>query len=240
MINKYFIIFMFISMVMGVSYYIATSNIIVASSILLLFMVLSLFVFIPKLNKFNAMSTRFNECYHFINNFIISLSIKKVVGAAFENTVLTMGDDFINLMNKLENSTSREKLEYLSSNYFPFYIYRLFIQIVDLYEEEGGDILEMSKYLLQEARHNEEYLLSITSTSKHKYLEISLLWGITLFILVLLRFTLTDFFVSIKNQLFYIVGIAAIFLFIALSIFVLISRSTETRLKGYKEHEKVI
>ena len=98
----------------------------------------------------------------------------------------------------------------------------------------------MSKYLLQEARNNEEYITTSRGLARHKYLEISWLWGASVLIIVLLRFTLKDFYASIKIQPFFLISIAAIFLFIAISIFVLIKRGTETKLKGYHANEKII
>lgn len=238
--SKTIIIFLIISIVASLAAYVATDNYFILGGVFIVYISLSFLFFVPSLNKFNTQCDRFHECYHFINNFIISLSIKKSISAALENVTLSMDSNFQEMMKGLENMLDKEKINYLNTTYFPFYAYRLFMQIIDLYEEEGGDILQMSKYLLQEVRNNEEYLSQCRVLSRHKYVEISLLWAMTLVIILLLRFTLKDFYSSIKNQPFFLISLSAVFAFIALSIFVLISRGTNTKLKGYQQNEKII
>ena len=98
----------------------------------------------------------------------------------------------------------------------------------------------MSKYLLQECRNNEEYINSTISYATRKYFDFGILWAISLAILILLRFTLTQFYGYIKSQLFFIVALGVLSLFIAFSIYLLISKGTKIELKGYSEHEKII
>ena len=238
--NKLYIIFILISLVMAAASYLATDNYFMLGGVFVIYIALSLLFYIPRLVNFEGQCQRFHECYHFISNFIISLSIKKAINAAFENVVLSMDKEFQEMMDRLETMGVKEKIKYLGDSYFPFYVYSLFLQIIDLYEEEGGDILEMSKYLLQEARNNEEYISTCRNLARHKYVEISWLWAATLLIIVLLRFTLKDFYISIKNQPFFLISLGAIFAFIAFSIFLLIKRGTDAKLKGYQHHEKVI
>ena len=238
--NKLFVIFILISLVMAAASYLATDNYFMLGGVFIIYIALSLLFYIPRLVNFENQCQRFHECYHFINNFIISLSIKKAINAALENVILSMTPEFQEMMARLDNMMEKEKLKYLADSYFPFHVYKLFIQIIDLYEEEGGDILEMSKYLLQEARNNEEYITTSRSLARHKYFEISWLWGTTVLIIILLRFTLKDFYSSIKTQPFFLIALGVIFAFIALSIFILIKRGTETKLKGYSDHEKII
>ena len=238
--NKLFVIFLAISIVMAGACYLATDNYYMLGGVFLAYIILSVLFYIPRLTGFENQCERFHECYHFISNFIISLSIKKSIKAALENVTLSMGKEFQEMMSRLDSMMEKERIKYLGDTYFPFHVYKLFIQIIDLYEEEGGDILEMSKYLLQEARNSEEYITICRNLAKHKYIEISWLWAATIVIIVLLRFTLKDFYSSIKNQPFFLISLGAIFVFIAFSIFILIKRGTETKLKGYQHNEKII
>ena len=238
--NRLFVIFILISMVMAAASYLATGNYFMLGGVFIIYIALSFIFYIPRLTNFDNQCQRFHECYHFINNFIISLSIKKAINAALENVVLSMTQEFQEMMGRLENMIEKEKLYYLADSYFPFHVYKLFLQIIDLYEEEGGDILEMSKYLLQEARNSEEYITLCRSLASHKYIEISWLWGATVLIIVLLRFTLKDFYSSISTQPFFLISLGVVFAFIAFSIFVLVKRGTETKLKGCHDNEKII
>ena len=45
-----------------------------------------------------------------------------------------------------------QKLRYLQGGYFPFHIYQLFIHVVELYQEEGGDSVKGDVSQLREYR----------------------------------------------------------------------------------------
>ena len=238
--NKLISIFVSISLTIAVVIYISTENIFISIGVLAVFLVFSFCFYIPRLANFDKACKRFHECYHFINNFIISLSIKKAISSALENTVLSMNEEFVAMFNSIETSVDMERIKYLSGKYFPFHVYRLFIQVIELYEEQGGDILESSKYLLDQCRYNEEYVSTCNSLAATKYINFAVLWAISLSILVLLRFTLTDFYGYIKSQVFFIASLGVLSLFIALSIYILILRATSLDLKGYNKNEKII
>lgn len=237
--NKYAPIFMTIAVAISAIMFLATENIFLTLGVLATFVLFSFLFYIPMLTKFEKVSKRFHECYHFINNFIISLSIKKTISSALENTVLSMNEEFVTMFNSIENTDDMEKIRYLSGGYFQFHVYRLFVQIVELYEEHGGDVLESSKYLLNQCRYNEEYVSTTASLAKSKYFNFFVLWGIALSILVLLRFTLTDFYGYIKGQIVFTISLGVLSLFVAFSIFLLISKATSLELKGYNKNEKI-
>ena len=238
--NKLIILFIVISFSVAVVMYVGSDNYYLSGGVLVTFLLFSFLFFVPKLLKYRRVNDRFHECYHFINNFIISLSIKKAIKPAFENTCLSMSNSFKEMIDNLKDLNDDEKIRYLNGTYFPFHVYRLFIEIVGLYEEQGGDILEMSKYLLQECRLIEEYLISTMSFGNKKCLDFAVLWSISLAILILLRFTLTEFYIYVKNQLFFLIGLGGLSLFVILSTYLLIYKCTKIEIKGYSENEKII
>lgn len=237
MSNKY-ILFFILSILTGAVTYIALDNIFIALGVVAVYIVVSILIFVPMLKKHETKVKRFHECYHFINNFIIALSIKKSIKGSLESTVASMPNEFIDIYNGLENMSDDDRLNYLTS-YFPFYVYRLFLQIISVWEEEGGDILQMSKYLITETRNNEEYISKADTMSRHKYVEISVLWGFCVAIVVVLRFALKDFYVYIKQQLIFIISVAGLMLFILATIYLLIQRGTNLKIKGADINEKV-
>ena len=238
--NKTHIISMFLSLILGAIFFVATDNIILSILILLLSLAASLLLYIPRLSRYEKLTKRFHECFHFINNFIISLSIKKAIEPAIENTVLTMGDEFVEMVKSFETLSGIDKLKKLSENYFPFHLYKLFIFTISLYEEEGGNILESSKYLLNSLRLEEEKISQLRPYIYKKYFNFATLWGITLAILVLLKFTLGDLYKSIKSQPVFLISLIALALFILLSLYILILRATYLDIKGYNKNEKII
>ena len=237
--NKNVVIFLIISLVVSIVSYIALENIYISVGILSFYLLISVFFISPLIKKYNMQVNKFHECYHFINNFIISLSIKKSITGALETTVPSMPSEFVEMFSGLENMSENEKLNYLST-YFEFYDYQLFLQIIFLWEEQGGDVVAMSKYLLSDIRDNEEYLTKAGSLATHKYVEVGILWTITLLVIVVLRFALNDFYNKIINQLVFMISISAILIFILLSIYLLVKKGTTIEIQGYSQNEKNI
>ena len=235
--NKNFITLLFISLLISVVSYIALENIIISGGILVVYIIFSLLIISPMLKKHAIKIRKFHECYHFINNYVISLSIKKSIAGALESTVNSMPTQFIDIYEGLENMGNIDKLNYLSS-YFSFHAYQLFLQILAIWQEEGGDILQMSKYLINEIRCNEEYITKTESMSVHKYVEIGILWSFCLLIIIVLRFALKDFYMYIKGQFIYLISMVILFLFILFTIFLLVQKGTNLKIKGYKDNEK--
>ena len=235
--NKIFI-FLFISLLAGVVAFVALENIFISAGVFLLYVLVTILFVVPRLNKYDFVKNRYHECYHFINNFIISLSIKKSISGALETTVGSMNPEFVDLFNGLDIISDNEKLDYLSS-YFEFYDYSLFLQVINIWQEEGGDIISMSKYLIGNIRHNEEYISQVDTLAKRKYIEIGILWTISLSILVVLRFALNDFYDRVKGQILFLTTISMVFAFALLTIYLIVCRGTSLKLKGNASHEKV-
>ena len=226
-----------ISIAVGAITYIAIENIYYALGVLVAFIVVTFALFVPMLNKYDALVNKYHECYHFINNFVIALSIKKSIKGALESTVSSMPQSFIDIYEGIDNMNDHEKINYLSS-YFSFHVYKLFVQVLSFWEEDGGDILNMSKYLISEVRNNEEYLSRVNSLNNKKYGEIAVLWVFCLIIVVVLRFSLKDFYEMIKNQLVFSLSIVLLMAFVLLSSFLLIKKATNIEIKGYIKNEK--
>ncbi|MBO4667996.1 MAG: hypothetical protein J5666_07745, partial [Bacilli bacterium] len=70
--NKNVVIFLIISLVVSIVSYIALENIYISVGILSFYLLISVFFISPLIKKYNMQVNKFHECYHFINNFIIS------------------------------------------------------------------------------------------------------------------------------------------------------------------------
>lgn len=235
--NNRYILFSIIGLIAGVVTYISLDNVFYAIGVLSLYVIVGILVFSPMLQRHSIKVRKYHECYHFINNFVIALSIKKSISGSLESTVNSMPTEFIDIYSGLEAMSDKEKLNYLQT-YFPFHVYNLFLQIVSLWEENGGDIIRMSKYLIAETRYNEEYITKTETMSNSKYIEISVLWAFCALIVIVLRFSLKEFYDKIKIQIFYIIAIITLFVFILFTIYLLIKKGTSLSIKGYYENEK--
>lgn len=236
--NSKFVLFLLLSLVCGVISYISLSNIFVSLGIVAVYLIVSIVLINPLLKQYEIKSKRYHENYHFINNFIIALSIKKSIKGALESTLGSMPSEFNEMIEGIENMNDHEKINYLST-YFTFYSYRLFLQIIDFWEEEGGDILEMSKFLLDDIRHEEEYISKSSTLFTRKVGELISMWGICLLILVVLRFSLKEFYLNIQTQPLFLIAICALFAFLLFTIYLLIYKGTSLKIKGVRKNEKI-
>lgn len=227
-----------ISVILGISSFVASNNYIVGIVCLVLSTLYFFFLSKPIYKKYQTKVSRFHECYHFINTFIVSLSIKSTVASAYESAASAMPEDFSKNIENIDTFSQDDKLNHLAK-YFRFHVFALFIDLIHIYEEQGGNILEMSHYLLEETRQVEEYISVSSSTSKKKIAEFIILWVLTLGIMIFLRFALSEFFSTIAKQLFYPIGIGLIVLFCLFSIHIALTKMCKLQIKGWDDSEKI-
>lgn len=235
--NKTSIVGFVIAIIFAVICYFASSSLIATIIILVATIAYFLFLVGPRFKKFQKKITRYHDCYCFVNNFLISLSIKESINGAFESASAALDNNFHEEEEEaMKDLTDNEKILYLQ-RYFPFHIYQLFTDIVLLWCEQGGHILDMSIYLNNQARETEEYILFCQSANRKTLLDFSLLWSFSLVILFILRFALSDFYVYIVNQSFYPYAILSIFFIALFSIEILTRRMTKLEIRGWNNHD---
>jgi hypothetical protein len=232
--SSFLLISVVISVVIGVITFLASNNYIIAIIALVIYLLYFL-IFARKIfNKYQTKIVRFYECYHFINTFIVSLSIKSSLSSAYETAILTIDKEHVKELETIDSFEINDWLNHLNK-YFKFHIFSLFIDLININEEQGGNILEQSKYLLEELRLNEEYISEGTLISKRKMTEFAILWVLTYVIMVFMRFALSSFFQNISKQLFFIIGILLIDVFCLLSIHFAIIKYTSLKIKGWDD-----
>lgn len=232
--SSFLLISIVISAVIGVITFLASNNYIIAIIALVIYLLYFL-IFARKIfNKYQTKIVRFYECYHFINTFIVSLSIKSSLSSAYETAILTIDKEHVKELETIDSFEINDWLSHLNK-YFKFHIFSLFIDLININEEQGGNILEQSKYLLEELRLNEEYISEGTLISKRKMTEFAILWVLTYVIMVFMRFALSSFFQNISKQLFFIIGILLIDVFCLLSIHFAIIKYTSLKIKGWDD-----
>lgn len=217
--------------------YIASENIFSCLAIFLVTVLFFVFLVRRRIDKYHEKTRRYHQCYHFINNYLISLSIKGSLTAALESSYNTADEGTKEIIDSIKELDEEEKIQYLAK-FFKFDLYHLFLDTVSLWNEQGGDILSMSQYLMNQVRLKEEYILTCESAHRSKLMEFIVLWSIALAILGALRFALSQFFSYISHTIFYQIAVVTIFLFVLLSIYIMVNRITNITLEGWKDHEK--
>ena len=236
--NSYLIISFAISIILGIVGLLASNNLIVTIVVVAISIIYFLFLDKPIVNKFQIKVQRFKECYHFINTFVVSLSIKENLAGAYESAISAMPDDFNEKQGNIDSFDIKEKLEHIGK-YFHFHVYRLFLDLINIWSEQGGDILNMSHYLINETRVIEEYINKSIMINKKRIVEFVILWLLTLGIMSFLRFVLAQFYQTLVTQLFYPIGVGVILLFALFSIYLAMKKMFFIEIKGWDDHEQI-
>ena len=217
--------------------FIASENVISTISIFMITLLFFVLLIKRQIDKYQEKTRRYHQCYQFINSYLISLSIKGSLSAARESSYGTADKATREVIDSIKDLDEEEKLSYLSK-YFKFDLYHLFVDTIKVWSEQGGDILTMSQYLINQVRLKKEYLLYCESVHRSKLIEFFVLWGITLTILTSLRFALSQFYTRIIHAMFFQIAMVVLFLFVLLSIYLMVMRITNVTLEGWKDDEK--
>ena len=114
-----------------------------------------------------------------------------------------------------------ERVRYLK-DYFSLSIYSMFLNVLDLHQDQGGNILNMADNLLRECTRTEKSLSDSLSIGNKHLKEFIILWLMSIGILLFMRFSLKDFYGSmLKNNIigmmlfvFFLICIVSINLFV--------------------------
>lgn len=216
--------------------YITCENII-SSLVIFVFTFMFFFFYIRKqVSKYQTKIHRYHQCYQFINSYLIALSVRGSLTAALASSYETAHKETKEIIDGIKNMNETEKLTYLLK-YFTFDLYRIFLDIVALWNEQGGDILAMSQHLTNQVRLKEQYLIHCQNVQRSKIVEFTVLWTIALSIMASLRFALSQFYSHINKTIIYQSAVVVIFAFVIFSIYVLIRRMTDVTLEGWVEDE---
>lgn len=152
-----------------------------------------------------------HACYNFINSFIISMSVKDSYDEAYLNGLRFAPKSMLEETNEIENMTIVERIKFLRQ-YFNLGIYKMFLNIVDLYQEQGGNILTLSEGLTRECTRVEKDVVETTSLSNRHLAEFLVLWLLSFLIIVFLRFALTSFYFEMLKQPLFVVLVTLFYL----------------------------
>ena len=228
-----FLINFIVSIALGLVCFISTENII-SSCVIFLITLLYFLIYANRIIKQkDEKISRFTSCYQFINNFLIALSIKGHVSGALASALESQNDETNDLIKSVDSNDPMEKLNYFKE-FYKFDVYSLFVDLVCLFNDEGGDIIQMSHYLLNQIREDEEYLINAERMNKKSLIEFTILWMFSLSILLILRFSLDDLFLKIIKSLIYQTSVVCVLLFAIFSVHITVRKITNLKIKGWE------
>jgi hypothetical protein len=171
------------------------------------------FWIVPSAQEFMKKSRIRHECYLFIHGFLVTLSVCMSLEKAFEVATQNLSKEFHELDPTLNTMSAKEKVEYLAT-YFSSDLYRMFLSILRLYLDRGGDVLKLSGELTAEASRVEETEQSYQKQASRKLFSFAFLWAMAVIIVVFIRFGLSSFFLSMQHSLSYIGSLAVFYVFL--------------------------
>ena len=192
---------------------------------------------LPAAKGYSAKCRLRHECYLFIHGFLVTLSVCMSMEKAFEVGTHSMGKEFHALDETLSQMDAREKVDYLV-NYFQSDLYRMFLSILRLYLDRGGDVLKLSNELTAEASRLEETEQSYEKQAARKLVSFLFLWVMALVIVVFIRFGLSSFFEGMQHSIAYVGSLSFFYLFCILSIVVYVYAHTGAKIPLFAVRRK--
>lgn len=231
--NKSFIYFLFVSMFVAVIAFLASNNIFVGVGILVLYLLYFVLLANKKLRVYKAKNERIHCCYHFINSFLISMSVKDSLDESYLSATQSAKGEFKSVIDELNDMDTLDKMEYLRK-YFNLAIYKMFLDVIKLYLDQGGSLLTMADSIMLESTRIEETLNKSNSSSKRSLMEFIVLWVLSIAVLLFMRFMISDFYLIMLKSLVFLIILIIFFVLILLSIHIFIVRFTNIYVKEDK------
>ncbi len=173
------------------------------------FLLLLVFAY-PKVLSMQRKRRVRKECYRFMNAFVTTCSVTSSLSKAYEVSCEGAEGEMKEVMEACSCNDIEGRLHELSS-YFESQLFEVFLSIVTIYEERGGDILTLASSLLEEATRVEEEAESRSKISRGKLFQYMTLWVMSLSIVAFLRFALSSFYDTLAASSTYMICLATYF-----------------------------
>lgn len=225
--------FILISLIIALTGYLTTSQILASVGIFLIYNLYYFFLIRKRIKHYLHRNEVVHACYHFINSFLITMSVKESLEEAYNNGLRLAPKSLLIETNEIENMTIIERINFLRS-YFDLAIYKMFINIVDLHQEQGGNILTVSDSLIRECTRVEKTLSESNSIGNRHLVEFLILWLLSFFILVFLRFAISQFYSQMISSALMLSMISGFYLLFLVSAHLFLLKFTVISIKEDK------
>ncbi len=182
-----------IALTVGRVCYLASTQLLMAGAVAFVYFLMLLIFAFPKVSTMQRKRRIRKECYRFMNSFITTCSVTSSLSRAYEVSCEGSEGEEKEVMEACSCNDVEGRLHELSS-YFESQLYEVFLSIISIYEERGGDVLTLSSSLLEEATRIEEEADNRMKLSQGKLFQYMSLWAMSLGIVGFLRFALSSFY----------------------------------------------
>lgn len=237
--NNNFLIYLILGIVfllVVLASYLVTNNFIVPIVVFVSSVAYALLYARKKIVKHNEKLKHIEECYNFSYNFTISINVKNSVDVAYESISESLSPSLKEYLSTLEHEDRLTAIGHLR-NYFKISAFDVYYRILLLYFEQGGNIVQMASLILEEMENLNARALTMKLKIRRSLLNFSILWFLSLAILVMTRFLIPTFYLDMLANPIFPYLILFFFLFILLSAHIFIVRSTKDEQLGEMHEE---
>ena len=228
--KKIDILMIFIGISLGFLCYFSTNNYIFSGAVLLIFVIDYFGLMRKKFKHYFSLIERVHTSYHFINSFVVTLSVKSSLNDAYENAIRINNAKLNDQTNELEDMPVVDRVKYLK-DYFNLSIYRMFLNVLDLYLDQGGNILGIADNLMRECTRTEKTLSDTKAIGNKHLINFIILWLMAHSSLVFMRFSIRDFYQTMLSNPIIAPLIFVYFLVCILSINLFVNSFTNLTIK---------
>ncbi len=228
--KKIDILMIFIGISLGFLCYFSTNNYIFSGVVLLIFVIDYFGLMRKKFKHYFSLIERVHTSYHFINSFVVTLSVKSSLNDAYENAIRINNAKLNDQTNELEDMPVVDRVKYLK-DYVNLSIYRMFLNVLDLYLDQGGNILGIADNLMRECTRTEKTLSDTKAIGNKHLINFIILWLMAHSILVFMRFSIRDFYQTMLSNPIIAPLIFVYFLVCILSINLFVNSFTNLTIK---------
>ena len=217
------IFFFFVTLVIAAVAYITSLDIYIPIFVLFSYTFYYFFLGRKYLIKKERMTKRIHACYHFINAFIISMSVKESLEDAYQSGIRYEDKELNEVTPQIENLKVSDRIIYLRE-FFNLAVFKMFMNVLDLYQDQGGNILSMSDELISESTRIEKSVSESLAESNRYLGQFLLLWLMSIAVLLFIRFSISSFYLSMAKSSVFMGFLLVFFTLILFSIHLFIVR----------------
>ena len=218
-----YLLFVLVSAAFAFLAYFVTGYIYIGASIGIGFLILSFLFLAPMLKRRREKEKRRHECYRFINSFLIDLSVTDSPEEAYRAASNDAKGEEKEVLEGMNDAPVIERIEYMNS-YFSEPYYPMFVSLISVYLEQGGDVLKMADPLLKEASNSEKHGDSMDKQRNAFLVQEISLWGLSYIVLLLIRVSLNSFYANLSKSMLYCVVATSYFLVAMLGFYLFMRR----------------
>ncbi|MCH4201417.1 MAG: hypothetical protein LKF69_05445 [Bacilli bacterium] len=173
------------------------------------FILLGLIGIIYESNSIFSLIKKQRLCFSFISNMVVAINVKKTIEDAF--IFYLERENNHSLIKSLVHGLSALEAISALSEYFSYPIYQNFQDIITIYINEGGDILTLTTYLLDDIHRANSHLQKVIKLSLRKSIEVLILWILCFLAAIMMRFSIKDIYEAIISNYYISLGLVTLY-----------------------------